>query len=41
VKLEQAGYRRVHVLIGGIEAWRATGFAVEGETTDEPDNPST
>ena len=40
-KLEDAGYSRVSVLTGGIEAWRSAGLALEGEAVAEPDDPQT
>lgn len=40
-KLEQAGYRHINVLRGGIEAWRFAGLSLEGEAVDEPDDPQT
>jgi rhodanese-related sulfurtransferase/polyisoprenoid-binding protein YceI len=40
-KLEDAGYRQVNVLTGGIEAWRSSGLALEGEAVTEPDDPQT
>ena len=38
-KLLRLGYRRVHVLTGGIEAWRLGGWPVEGEDPAGPDDP--
>ncbi len=35
-KLERAGYRRVSVLEGGLQAWRAAGLAVETVSVSEP-----
>ena len=40
-KLGQNGYRHIHVLDGGIEAWRSAGLALEGEAVDDPDDPQT
>jgi len=40
-KLAQQGYRNIHVLRGGIEAWRSAGLSLEGEAVDEPDDPQT
>lgn len=40
-KLEDAGYRQVNVLTGGIEAWRSADFVLEGESVAEPDDPQT
>lgn len=40
-KLEQAGYKHINVLEGGIEAWRAAGLPLEGEAADVPDDPQT
>ena len=40
-KLEDAGYRQVNVLTGGIEAWRSSDLLLEGEAVAEPDDPQT
>jgi polyisoprenoid-binding protein YceI/rhodanese-related sulfurtransferase len=40
-KLQQAGYRRIAVLRGGLEAWRAAGQALEGSDPDAIDDPLT
>lgn len=40
-KLAQEGYRYIHVLMGGIEAWRLAALPLEGEATDAPDDPQT
>ncbi|EFK06739.1 rhodanese-like protein [delta proteobacterium NaphS2] len=40
-KLVENGYRDVHLLGGGIEAWRNAGFPLAGEATLVPDNPET
>lgn len=40
-KLVREGYRRIHLLEGGLQAWRAAGFAVEGEAADLPGDPQT
>lgn len=40
-KLALDGYTRLHVLNGGIEAWRAAGLPLEGEAVDEPSDPQT
>jgi len=40
-KLEDAGYRQVNVLTGGIEAWRSADLVLEGEAVAEPDDPQT
>jgi len=40
-KLGQNGYRHIHVLGGGIEAWRSAGLAPEGEAVGDPDDPQT
>jgi polyisoprenoid-binding protein YceI len=33
-KLQRSGYRQVFILDGGIAAWRAAGFPVEGDTAE-------
>lgn len=40
-KLERAGYEQVSFLFGGLEAWRAEGYLLEGEATDRADDPQT
>lgn len=40
-KLQRAGYRRIAVLQGGLEAWRAAGQALEGSGPDAVDDPLT
>lgn len=40
-KLSRAGYRDIGILDGGLDAWRAAGFAVAGEAVDAPDDPNT
>jgi rhodanese-related sulfurtransferase/polyisoprenoid-binding protein YceI len=40
-KLEREGYRHIHVLQGGIEAWRSAGLTLAGEAVDEFDDPQT
>jgi rhodanese-related sulfurtransferase/polyisoprenoid-binding protein YceI len=40
-KLEREGFARVHVLKGGIAAWRSAGLLSEGEGVEEPDDPQT
>jgi polyisoprenoid-binding protein YceI len=35
------GYTRLHVLKGGIDAWRSAGLPLEGEAVDEPSDPQT
>lgn len=40
-KLYREGYQKVFVLDGGIVAWRAAGFPVEGDETDQDVNPAT
>lgn len=38
-KLVQAGYRNVGVLQGGLAAWRAQGYDLEGEDLSAPEGP--
>jgi len=38
-KLHSEGYRNLHVLSGGIEAWNAAGFPLEGEAPEMADAP--
>jgi rhodanese-related sulfurtransferase/polyisoprenoid-binding protein YceI len=40
-KLERNGYRRLHILQGGIEAWREAGLALEGEKAGVPEDAET
>lgn len=40
-KLDENGYKDVHVLEGGIEAWRQAGLPLEGEATSASDDPET
>jgi len=40
-KLDREGYRHLHVLQGGLAAWRAAGLALEGTAVDAPDDPQT
>lgn len=40
-KLHRAGYLKVFVLSGGIAAWRAAGFPVEGDTAEGDISPAT
>jgi rhodanese-related sulfurtransferase len=40
-KLEQEGYKYIHVLKGGIEAWRSAGLPLEGDAVDAPHDPQT
>jgi polyisoprenoid-binding protein YceI/rhodanese-related sulfurtransferase len=40
-KLGRNGYRHIHVLDGGIEAWRSANLALDGEAIDDPDDPQT
>jgi rhodanese-related sulfurtransferase/polyisoprenoid-binding protein YceI len=35
-KLDENGYKQVHVLKGGIEAWRGAGLPLAGEAIDAP-----
>src|SRR5450631_2992703 len=35
-KLERAGYRNVAILEGGLQAWKAAGFAVEAGAESPP-----
>jgi len=38
-KLKFDGYRRVMILKGGIESWRALGYPLEGESVEIADDP--
>ena len=40
-KLDRAGYEHVTFLKGGLEAWRGAGYDLEGEATDQQDDPQT
>ena len=40
-KLDRAGYEHVTFLEGGLEAWRAAGYDLEGEAPDRQDDPQT
>ena len=40
-KLEYEGFINVHVLDGGIAAWRLAGLLLEGDEVEEPDDPQT
>jgi len=40
-KLENAGYKNVHLLTGGVEAWCSANLPVEGEAIDAPDGSPT
>ena len=40
-KLDRAGYEHVTFLKGGLEAWRGAGHGLEGEATDQQDDPQT
>jgi len=40
-KLDRAGYEHVAFLKGGLEAWRGAGYDLEGEATDQQDDPQT
>ena len=40
-KLDRAGYEQVSFLKGGLEAWRGVGYDIEGEVTDQQDDPQT
>ena len=40
-KLDRAGYENVSFLEGGLEAWRAAGYDLEGEAPDRQDDPQT
>jgi rhodanese-related sulfurtransferase/polyisoprenoid-binding protein YceI len=40
-KLVENGYKDVHVLEGGVEAWREAGLPLEGEATSASDDPET
>lgn len=38
-KLQRAGYVNLHILDGGIEAWLASGYLLEGSSADTPPAP--
>jgi len=38
-KLLMLGYRRIYLLEGGIEAWRAAGYPLEGREPEKIDQP--
>jgi rhodanese-related sulfurtransferase/polyisoprenoid-binding protein YceI len=40
-KLERAGYEHATFLKGGLEAWRETGYDIEGAAPDQQDDPQT
>lgn len=40
-KLERAGYAKASYLTGGLEAWSAAGYDLEGEETDRKNDPQT
>jgi polyisoprenoid-binding protein YceI/rhodanese-related sulfurtransferase len=40
-KLDRAGYEHVAFLEGGLEAWRAAGYELEGQAADHQDDPET
>ena len=40
-KLDRAGYEHVTFLKGGLEAWYGAGYDLEGEATDQQDDPQT
>ena len=40
-KLNRVGYGQIHILKGGIDAWRSVGLPLEGEAPDKPDDPET
>lgn len=40
-KLAQEGYGNIHVLKGGLEAWRAAGLPLEGNAVDQALDPGT
>lgn len=40
-KLKRVGYGQIHILKGGIDAWRSAGLPLEGEAPDAPDDPET
>ena len=40
-KLDRAGYEHVIYFKGGLEAWRGAGYDLEGEATDQQDDPQT
>ena len=40
-KLNREGYIQISILNGGLESWRASGFALEGNAPLDPDDPET
>ena len=40
-KLERNGYRDLHILKGGVEAWREAGLDLDGDAASAPDDPET
>ena len=40
-KMTRAGYLYIYELEGGLKAWREAGFALEGQSPDQPDDPQT
>jgi rhodanese-related sulfurtransferase len=40
-KLDRAGYANASFLTGGLEAWCGAGYDLEGEATDQKDDPQT
>lgn len=40
-KLDRAGYAKVSLLAGGLEAWCEAGYDLEGEETDRKEDPQT
>jgi rhodanese-related sulfurtransferase len=40
-KLDRAGYDHIIFLEGGLEAWHGAGYDLEGEATDQQDDPQT
>ena len=40
-KMDRAGYEHVSFLKGGLEAWRGAGYDLEGDSTDQQDDPQT